>query len=174
MSLDTTILETIISLRTPMLTSVMFFLTWFGSALGVALVGCVVVMMLYAYHQWRHIVFFLVSLFGSAILTSALKIFFVRDRPALQYALDIEYTPAFPSGHAMVAIALYGALIIILWKMYPRPAARFLSSFVLSSIIFAIGFSRLYLGVHWPTDVLGGYVLGALWLWISYRITKPV
>jgi undecaprenyl-diphosphatase len=91
-----------------------------------------------------------------------LKLLFGRARPALWDRIIHVGLHSFPSGHAMVSIVIYGFIGYILAKQFPQWRGRiFALTFVL---IVAIGFSRLYLGVHWPTDVVAGYAAGLVWL----------
>src|SRR5215204_5521366 len=127
---------------------------------------------------WRlSAVLLLVSTAGSMVLTTVLKSVFERTRPEL---FDSGYQVSFysfPSGHATVAVGFYGMLTVIMAYRL-RGLARWLvvASGVL--IVLLIGFSRLYLGVHYPTDVLAGYLSALLWLvcvggvyalWLSVR-----
>jgi undecaprenyl-diphosphatase len=128
--------------------------------------------------NWRlSAVVLLVSTAGGMVLTTVLKAVFRRARPDL---LDSGYTASFysfPSGHATVAVGFYGALTLML-AYHLRGAARWTVVVFGTLVVLLIGFSRLYLGVHYPTDVLAGYLAAPLWLvsvgslyvlWISLR-----
>src|ERR687894_147497 len=105
----------------------------------------------------------LVSTAGSAVLTTVLKGVFQRARPEL---FDSGYHASFysfPSGHATVAVGFYGMLTVILaYRLEGLARRAAAASGVL--VVLLIGFSRLYLGVHYPTDVLAGYLAALLWL----------
>jgi undecaprenyl-diphosphatase len=128
--------------------------------------------------NWRlSAVVLIVSTAGGVVLTTVLKAVFRRARPEV---LDSGYTASFysfPSGHATVAVGFYGALTLML-AFHLRGAARWAVVVLGTSLVFLIGLSRLYLGVHYPTDVLAGYLAAPLWLvsvgavyvlWISIR-----
>jgi undecaprenyl-diphosphatase len=127
---------------------------------------------------WRlSAVLLLVSTGGSIVLTTVLKSVFRRARPEL---FDSGYQASFysfPSGHATVAVGFYGMLTLILAYRL-RGMARWVVAVSGILIVLLIGFSRLYLGVHFPTDVLAGYLAALLWLvcvgavyalWLSIR-----
>src|SRR5215203_1940446 len=119
----------------------------------------------------------LVSTGGSFVLTTVLKSVFQRARPEL---FDSGYQASFysfPSGHATVAVGFYGMLTLILAYRL-RGKARWAVAVSGILVVLLIGFSRLYLGVHYPTDVLAGYLAALLWLvcvgcvyalWLSIR-----
>jgi undecaprenyl-diphosphatase len=99
---------------------------------------------------------------GGIGLNYLLKQLFLRDRPQLwERILDVS-NYSFPSGHAMISLVVYGFIGYWLAKKYP--AWRWLTTSFTIAFILAIGFSRLYLGVHWPTDVIAGYTAGLVWL----------
>ncbi|WP_017716588.1 phosphatase PAP2 family protein [Kamptonema formosum] len=114
---------------------------------------------------------------GAVGLNYWLKHLFSRDRPALwDRIVDVGFY-SFPSGHAMISMVVYGMLGYLLAKRFPRWRGLIVSSTVV--LIAAIGLSRLYLGVHWPTDVIAGYSAGVVWLiacilslevWREYRL----
>ena len=118
-----------------------------------------------------------VSTSGSIVLTTVLKAIFERSRPEL---FDSGYTASFysfPSGHATIAVGFYGTLTLLLAYRL-RGCARWVVAACGVSLVLLIGFSRLYLGVHYPTDVLAGFLAALLWLvfvgvvyaaWLSVR-----
>jgi undecaprenyl-diphosphatase len=127
---------------------------------------------------WRlSAVLLVVSTGGSIVLTTVLKGVFRRARPEL---FDSGYQASFysfPSGHATVAVGFYGMLTVILAYRL-RGAARWAVAACGLLVVLLIGFSRLYLGVHYPTDILAGYLSALLWLvcvgglyalWLSVR-----
>ncbi len=96
---------------------------------------------------------------GSFIFNTVLKAIFERPRPAVFPPLAVETTFSFPSGHAMIAVAFYGLLAVFLWQWRQQGIAVFSAGWV-----FVIAFSRIYLGVHYPSDVLGALAVGLFWL----------
>lgn len=107
--------------------------------------------------------FVLLAVGGGALLSTLLKIGFDRPRPDLVPHGSIVYTASFPSGHAMLAAVVYLTLGALLARVQPR---RLLKLYLLGLALLltvAVGASRVYLGVHWPTDVLAGWAVGAAW-----------
>jgi undecaprenyl-diphosphatase len=104
-----------------------------------------------------------VSTVGGIVLTTALKTVFQRDRPEL---FDLGYTASFysfPSGHATIAVGFYGTLtLLVAWRL--RGFRRWAVVLVGVALVLLIGFSRLYLGVHYPTDVLAGFLAAPVWI----------
>lgn len=118
---------------------------------------------------------FAIACLGALILNQGLKLCFAKPRPQLWPRLITESSFSFPSGHALGSLVLYGFLAYVLAIQFPRSAHWIYS--VAAGIIAAIGISRLYLGVHWPTDVVAGYAVGFLWLMFCItmiRLTSSV
>lgn len=106
---------------------------------------------------------------GTFVLTPVLKILYDRPRPDLwehrgQYAWS-----SFPSGHAMIGLAVYTTIAVLAWR---ERGLRW-PAIVLSVLLGVSLFSRVYLGVHWPTDVVGGVVIGAVWLVFTLAAFRP-
>ena len=89
--------------------------------------------------------------------------FFQRARPDLHRLIEIGGY-SFPSGHAMSAMAVYGTLAFLLWRHISTRFGRSLLIFFSAMMIFMIGISRVYLGVHYPSDIIGGYFASGFWL----------
>jgi membrane-associated phospholipid phosphatase len=103
---------------------------------------------------------------GSAVVNFALKTLFERPRPAFRDESLTLDTFSFPSGHASVSVAVYGAFAIIVLRELCTWRARVLALGTLALLLALIGFSRIYLGAHYFSDVLAGYSLGTAWLMI--------
>ena len=106
-----------------------------------------------------------------------LKELAARPRPDPALALVEETGYAFPSGHAVFAAAFFGALIILLsrWRyLEGRPALRLTAQGALLLLLLGVGASRVWLGVHWPSDVIGGFLFGALYLAVLVAIRRMV
>ena len=113
--------------------------------------------------QRRLAVFLVVTVVGGGLVDSAVKILVDRPRPAVDHPVITAFGKSFPSGHAMSATVTYGALLLAFLPVLPG-RRRTVAVVATVALILAIGSSRLVLGVHFLTDVIGGYVLGLAWL----------
>jgi membrane-associated phospholipid phosphatase len=132
---------------------------------GVVLAGVSAVAAYLLARRRRHAEALLIVLafVGAEVLSYALKLGFRRDRPFFTDPLATETTFSFPSGHATVSLAVYGALAVVLSR-HLRGRARLAPLAAAALLVSLIGFSRLYLGVHFLTDVLAGFSAGMAWL----------
>ena len=107
---------------------------------------------------------------GGVILSYGLKSVFGKTRPDLWQSAIKEVSFSYPSGHALGSTVLYGFLAYLLATRFPQ--FSWLIYLLVVTFIGAIGLSRLYLGVHWPTDIIGGYGIGFLWLTFCITMLK--
>jgi undecaprenyl-diphosphatase len=112
----------------------------------------------------------LASVAGGAVLSSLLKLGIDRPRPDLVARLVEVNTASFPSGHATLAAVTYLTLGALLSRVEARRAAKIYVLTISVTLTFLIGVSRIYLGVHWPTDVLAGWCVGLAWAMLCWRI----
>ena len=109
---------------------------------------------------------------GAQVLSTGMKLGFRRDRPFFPDPLATESTFSFPSGHALVSLAVYGSIALVLARRLSSHTERALLLGATALLVVAIGFSRLYLGVHFLSDVLAGYAAGAAWLAFLYVVLE--
>ncbi|HEV2904186.1 MAG TPA: phosphatase PAP2 family protein [Pyrinomonadaceae bacterium] len=112
----------------------------------------------------------LLSVGGGAALSNVLKFAIERPRPDLVVHLVEVNTTSFPSGHAMLSAVTYLTLGALLSRVEARRYAKIYVLTVAVTLTFLIGISRIYLGVHWPTDVLAGWGVGSAWAMLCWRI----
>lgn len=147
-------------------TPVAKFFTFMGSGSTEFILFFIVAGLLYFKfkHKWETLVLF-VGVLGAWLLNSGLKDLIKRDRPSAERWLVEVDSFSFPSGHAMVSILFYGLLAYLLWVNVRQTwRAAWLIPPVAVLVILCIGLSRIYLGVHYPSDVLAGYTAGGLGL----------
>ena len=157
--------------RTPLLSHAFTWITILGSVPFVVGTAGVVGLFLWRSKIHRAYAFGLAgTLLGAAATGYMMKILVGRARPSGLIPSVIETSFSFPSGHATAAMALYGFLAYLICALFPERKAPVLTAAVL--LIGVIGFSRLYLGVHFPSDVLAGYLLGGLCLLIGIAVAK--
>ena len=113
---------------------------------------------------------FVIACMGTLVLNQGMKLAFARPRPILWPRLIQETSYGFPSGHALGSLVLYGFMAYVLACRYPQQSRSIYSITV--GLIASIGLSRLYLGVHYPTDVFAGYAVGFLWLMVCISLLK--
>lgn len=159
----------------PTLDRLMAAVTRAGSAPVLATACLLAAVPLARRRRWLDLTALALALGGGAYLNYLLKVLYHRPRPDAPWAPP-EAGFAFPSGHAMVSLTFYGmAAYLVVRRVLPWPKGW---PVILLAVLLVglIGLSRLYLGVHWLTDVIGGYLAGAVWLTalISARQTTPL
>lgn len=107
------------------------------------------------------------------ILNLFLKNIFIRERP-LSLMLVNESGYSFPSGHSMVSLGFYGYIIYLLWKDYIKTSHKKIASVLISILVLLIGISRIYLGVHYASDVIAGFIMSGLYLIIYINFSNKV
>ncbi len=150
--------------RADWVTSVLSSVTELGAA--VVLVSAVVIVGLVAYwltRSWVPLLVLTLSLLGTVVLGDVVKQLVGRPRPTGYRMIDVSGS-GFPSGHAAQSAAVYGALAYLAAGWVRSWRAKVAVWTVALVVLLLVGFSRVYLGAHWTTDVLGGYALGTVWL----------
>lgn len=171
--LDTHIVQLIVSLRTPALTTFFIWITQLGSApvaAGIAFLSGAPLMVRRTY--WIYAAGYATAVGGTTISAYVIKALIDRARPDSTLSVIIETSNSFPSYHAAIAVALYGFLTYLLAARYPHKRPYIFGIFFL--IVSLIGFSRVYLGVHFPSDVIAGYALGGIWLILGIAATRTL
>lgn len=161
---DLWIREAVHAWASPPMTVLMKALTQFGAPLVLVPVTVVAGWRLAAAGLRRQAVLLALSTIGAAAAEESLKLIFHRMRPAAFFGYDEPLTYSYPSGHATTSICFYGVLLLILAGRAKSPARRRTLQMVALLLVLIIGFSRVYLGVHYPTDVLGGWAFGVAWI----------
>lgn len=155
---DSIVHDWFLTLRSDTLTSFFTFVTWWGSWLSIVVLAAGVGFVLYKRGNLTLLRTLGVTLVSVEATTFILKLVVARPRPlgGLVTTEDLS----FPSGHASVAVAFYGFLALVLLKQTSVPWIKYLIIGLTSSVVVLIGVSRLYLGVHYVSDVIAGYIVG--------------
>ncbi|PIR77939.1 MAG: PA-phosphatase [Candidatus Magasanikbacteria bacterium CG10_big_fil_rev_8_21_14_0_10_36_16] len=145
-------------------------ITVLGSSKTIILITVASTSILLLSKKRTYIIPFLTTIVGSTVFAYLGKMFFHRPRP--EFSVYLEKSFSFPSGHATIAVALFGFLSYIIIREYQSWRVKVNIFFTTLLLIILIGFSRIYLGVHYVSDVWEGYLLGALWLIIGISISQ--
>ena len=154
------------------LTKMMVDITALGGVTVLALLVTLVVIYLALRRKFRTAAFVAVSILGGWALSSALKLGIARPRPEVVQHLVEVTDMSFPSGHAMLSAITYLTLGAMLSRIENQPTLRYYFLLVAVFLTFIIGLSRIYLGVHYPTDVLGGWAAGTVWACASWFVAR--
>ena len=149
---------------TPLLTELMRGLSWIGSPFVLAPSVSLAAALLWWRGMKDDAVLVAAAALGGIALDEVMKLHFKRLRPDVPWAFVHEHSFSFPSGHSVLAIVMYGVIVYKTQDKLRRPwakAALMIGAFLM---VAGIGVSRVYLGVHYPSDVAGGYFVGAVWL----------
>jgi undecaprenyl-diphosphatase len=176
--LDTPIRNAVHARSSPPLTAMMRGVSLLGSEVILVPLGVILVWWLVAVKRRRAAVVFAVAALGAEALDQIMKLLFHRPRPEPFFGLASPVTHSFPSGHAMVSCCYFGVLAVILAARgapWAPSRARRISIFAGAALLVALmGFSRVYLGFHYPTDVLAGYAAAVVWLAGVAQALRPV
>jgi undecaprenyl-diphosphatase len=150
----------------------------FGSFIGregAILVALALCLYFFYLRQWREFVMVSLGPLGSEGLFELFSGLIHRHRPVFAHPVDTVLPgPGFPSGHTMMAIVLYGLILYLFWPTIKNRTWRALFTALILFIMVYIGFSRIYLGDHWLTDVIAGYFLGIAWFGLFYTTVELV
>jgi undecaprenyl-diphosphatase len=148
----------------PGLTGLMRVLSWVGSPFAAAPAVALAAGVLWWKRMKDDAVLVAAAALGGVLLDEVMKLHFKRVRPEVPWALVHEHSFSFPSGHSVLAMVMYG---VIVYKTQDKLPSRWLRAALMLAalaMVVGIGVSRVYLGVHYPSDVAGGYFVGAVWL----------
>jgi len=148
----------------PVAVTVLQVISWLGRPITLYVFVGVAVVVMWRSHQRKLVAFLIVTALGGGIVDTVVKLLVDRPRPVVDHPVQTAFGKSFPSGHAMSSLICYGALLLVFLPALHSARARRGAVIGTAVLVLAIGLSRLMLGVHFLTDVIGGYVLGAAWL----------
>ena len=164
-SLDRRVDEGLHERATPWLTELMSDVSWLGGSLVLTLVTAAACALLVARRRVRAAAFVALAFIGARVLGSVLKVEFARPRPSFADPVVARAGGySFPSGHATGSMAVYGALACLILVAPLRPLAKLAGVAAAGVVVTLIGFSRIYLGEHFPSDVIGGWCVALAWI----------
>jgi len=158
---DQSIVEYIYRLRSPLITNIMFITTFFGG-LSLLFFSAVIFFVLLIKKHKHEAVLFSLAFFTGFVINVVLKEYFARARPDIS-PLSLEILASFPSGHAMNSFVFYSFLVLLIHRLFKRKITTWAFGVVFSILVLLIGASRIYLGVHYPSDVVAGFVAAFFW-----------
>lgn len=160
----------------PLLTDIMRGASWLGDGWPRSLAAAAFIVFLLVRRLARAASYILYTALGIAALNAwALKPILLRARPEIVARLvEVDQSWSLPSGHAANSAAVYGAIAVVATVLWWRKRQRRAIWAATGLVVFAIGLSRVWLGVHWPSDVLAGWALGAGWATLLAVLLKPV
>ncbi|MCA1058503.1 phosphatase PAP2 family protein [Rossellomorea aquimaris] len=153
----------------PKLTEIMTSITFLGGIKGITVFTVCVVLILLFMKKYPLALFVSITIVTGAGFNGLLKWIFKRERPDIE-ALIQQGGYSFPSGHSMSSFIFYGSLAFILFRASDRKRYKWASVMVVATLVLLIGLSRVYLGVHYPSDILGGFTAGGAWLTLCITI----
>lgn len=177
LTFDELVLTSLNAASTPFWDGFFVFVTQLGGVLFVGVVSALLAAFLWLKKKWRSVSIVVFGMGGMVVLNVLLKFLFERPRPDLWEQLVVEESFSFPSGHAMASMAL---AIVIGYVLVRSKLDRHLVIVLIGLLVLyviLIGISRLYLGVHYPTDIVGGWLISSAWLLVviplAWRIRFP-
>lgn len=163
--IDNAISQFIYSFRNPILTDIMLAISFLGAAFILEVATILIIILAWKKHKREAVLFTSVLAMGM-ILNYLLKILIQRPRPDLAPLLNLEHSYSFPSGHAMNSFIFYSLVSYFVFHFTRKKRLSAIVSVLSLILIFLIGFSRIYLGVHYPSDVIAGFIVG-FWVFVT-------
>lgn len=153
----------------------MIEITAMGGIPLLIIIVCAVTGFLLVSRQYGPAIFTFVSILTGTVASHLLKLAYDRPRPDLVEQFVTVHTPSFPSGHATMSAVVYLTLAVLIVRLVDRTAVRVYVVVIATLLTLAIGVSRVYLGVHWPSDVAAGWAFGAAWAslaWLTVSVLR--
>jgi membrane-associated phospholipid phosphatase len=170
-AIDDAVFALVAPLRLPELVGFFSSITHAGDVENLAIVAAVATGFLWAHGPARYIPPLWIAIAGSQLTTWTGK--FVIHRPRPDFVLDITaWSPSFPSGHATGAMAVYGLIAYVIARDLPTVRQRFEVGFWTAIMVAAVAFSRVFLNVHYPTDVAAGLLVGVFWIIVGITVAE--
>lgn len=171
---DAAITKYVISFRTPLLNNILQFITNLGDLYGYIVVTTICsLFFFFKFKNWRYVAQLVFVIIISGLSNLALKEVINRARPTAEHLVSVQ-TLSYPSGHAMSATAFYGFLIYLCYFLKINKWLKGGLIFLCSFLIVSIGISRIYLGVHFPSDIAGGIIAGTIWVMFCVLIFNVI
>lgn len=164
-TIDTSIYNLIAKLINTNLTSIMTFISHLGSAVALITLAIGFIIL---FKNKKHSLFVTLNLILVFVLNRLLKLIIARPRPEVLKIVEAGGY-SFPSGHSMISFGFYGFLIYLAYKNIRTKKIKYPLIISLAILILLIGISRIYLGVHYFTDVIGGFVIGFVYLLVFVK-----
>lgn len=160
---DSSIRAAMRGMQSPMWTSLFLAVTKLGSTVYLTIIGCAAGLVFIALRWWRVLILLIVAMAGQAALHHGFKWLIARPRPSALIAYPPAESFSFPSGHAISALCLY-ALIAWIFTSHTENSALKAGIWILTIVlVFLVGMSRVYIGVHYSSDVLAGFAAATVW-----------
>lgn len=171
-SIDPVVWQWAIDQRTPALTTVATVITEVGSTVSMGIIAVVAVLVLWFRGRHGDAALVAVVSAGAGLLVMVGKATVGRQRPPEEFRLATETNESFPSGHALASAAIIGVLLVVLVPLIHSSRGRVATVTAGVLFVLAIGWSRIYLGVHWATDVIAGWLTGVAWLLLCLTVRE--
>ena len=172
LNLDILINSRISEIWNPYLNKFMIFITEIGSSLILGILSLILLIYLFYKKRYKNSILVIISMIGGLIIRTILKISIQRLRPENSLISETGYS--FPSGHALMSVIFFLLLIYLFHKEIKNKIIQVIFIAINVILILLISFSRIYLNVHWFSDVVGGLIIGISWLIISIIITNKI
>ena len=157
---DIRIMNFAVSLREINSANIFLFITYLGNWQIIVSLGIIILLVLLFLGERRKALALCSAVLASEVLYSVFKMLIHRPRPDMGFSLISQAGYAFPSGHAVVPVVFYGMIAFFLRRSFKKRRQRLLAVSIATALIFFIGYSRIYLGAHWASDVFAGWALG--------------
>lgn len=173
---DLNVMQSIVNARTEYLNIIFLNFTNLGNLVPFITIFCLASFLLLIYKKYISVIILSLTLLGGQILVYAIKLIVQRERPDVLFAVIKEDGFSFPSGHTFIAVTFWGVLGFLVVKHLKNIYLKFIASMLFMGIVVGIGFSRIYLGVHWTSDVIASYSLALVYsivvIFVVYRRKK--
>jgi len=167
--IDTQVINYVLSVRNSEMNTFFMTLTRFGNVIPMIILTLIIISILFYYNKKKESLFYAINVLGVWLLNELLKQIFRRQRPqGIQLLTAVDFS--FPSVHAMITMASVSLLIYFVIRFIKNKKVAYLLSVILFIYALMIGISRIYLGVHYFSDVIVGWIIAGVWAFINIQI----